>query len=68
MNLIIEDINHTTDRKERNNKNNLSNNNLTTNMKSEHNFDTLNLETNPKIIKNIIKNINNETKQHKVLF
>jgi hypothetical protein len=51
MNYTIEDINHTIDvlekRKVRNHKSNISNNNLTTNIRSD-NFDTINMETNPK--------------------
>lgn len=51
MDYTIEDINHTIDvlekRKARNHKSNISNNNLTTNIRSE-NFETMNMETNPK--------------------
>jgi hypothetical protein len=71
MNYTIEDINHTIDviekRKVRNHKSNISNNNLTTNIRSE-NFDTINMETNSKTQrKNEKSNEHSSSKALKVL-
>lgn len=71
MNFTLEDMNHTEyyaeKSKERNKKTNVSHNNLTTNMKSE-NFETLNMETNPKTQRKVEKSKDQNSKPIKVLY